>query len=590
MSASDRPTDEQVAIINTDGAFHVSACPGAGKTRTIVARFLRRARDLPRTRGTAVLSFTNSAADEIAKRCSNASVRRLAGFPHFIGTFDSFIARMLIVPFALAGAPRAPVVLDSWERLQLDVRPRGGTRAACGLSLDELVAGRDGTVSLRLDRVPSQIRTLVSRDPGAWSRAATAARGRLHGRGLLSCDDARSFLRDWIEDPTYRESVGQVLAARFDEVVVDEAQDCSEVEIEVLTWLRESGIPVVTVCDPQQSIYGFRDARPDLLAGFAAGVGPKQLTGNFRSTPAICRLAATMRPGRRQDVPLGPHKDDRTPVLVLAHDGLDGTVGALYVARAGAHGLNDDALVVLAHSHSAARRSVGLLAGTGVGATSQCVELAQAATVLHSTTAIPKDRLAAIEAFERQVLRWLSVPVDEVVPGIAADDATVTRRWLRRVALEVAIAVGPAPEHLEEVGAWLDALRNALDAMVLPRSWRGEVNRATLPHKPTSRWTVSQPLTQGPRPMTVHAAKGMEFGGVLLALPHRDARAAALVADWEVGADSEALRVAYVAVTRAQRLAGIAVPRALLERVLAILNAGDVPHEVVDGAAVDATR
>ena len=62
-------TDEQRSVANhVPGAF-VEACPGAGKTRAIVARIARIAPHLPVRRGLAILSFTNSAIDQFIVRC-----------------------------------------------------------------------------------------------------------------------------------------------------------------------------------------------------------------------------------------------------------------------------------------------------------------------------------------------------------------------------------------------------------------------------------------------------------------------------------------------------------------------------------------
>ena len=415
----------------------------------------------------------------------------------------------------------------------------------------------------------------------AWESVALATRKRLHGRGFLSCDDARAALSSWIEEPSLRDGAGRVLAARFSQVIVDEAQDCGDVEIAVLRWLRSSGVHVVTVCDPQQAIYEFRGSRPDLLAGFVAGVPAKSLTGNFRSTPSICRLAATMRPGSRQDAPLGKLRELAEPVLLLVHDRLGPAVGARFLDRARDIGIPDAEIVVLAHAQSAARRAVGQAAAPVVG-TSRCSELAHAATVLHSCGSSPKARVAAVEAYERQVLRWLSVSTDEVVPGTAAEDVALTARWLRRAALDVVMTAGPAPESLELVDRWIARLRGALESLHLPGDWTGRVSRATLPRRPAKKWSVTKPATGAPHAMTVHAAKGREFEAVLLVLRERDARSESLTADWERMVDSDALRVAYVAVTRAKQLVGLAVPRPLVTRVEAILERGGVARSVVD--------
>ncbi|MBK7623000.1 MAG: UvrD-helicase domain-containing protein [Kineosporiaceae bacterium] len=56
-------SDAQRALVETPGSLFVEACPGAGKTRAIVGRFLRRVHEEPR-KGVALLSFTNAAVDE----------------------------------------------------------------------------------------------------------------------------------------------------------------------------------------------------------------------------------------------------------------------------------------------------------------------------------------------------------------------------------------------------------------------------------------------------------------------------------------------------------------------------------------------
>src|ERR1035437_6076403 len=74
------------------------ACPGSGKTEVVglMAAYAMRQRSW-RHQGIAVLSFTNNAADVIRER-----VRRFAGkatFPHFVGTFDSWLHGYLFNPY-----------------------------------------------------------------------------------------------------------------------------------------------------------------------------------------------------------------------------------------------------------------------------------------------------------------------------------------------------------------------------------------------------------------------------------------------------------------------------------------------------------
>jgi superfamily I DNA/RNA helicase len=54
-------------------------------------------------------------------------------------------------------------------------------------------------------------------------------------------------------------------SARFVKIVVDEAQDCNQSDIETLDWLRDEGIRLKMICDPHQSIFEFRGGVTDQL-------------------------------------------------------------------------------------------------------------------------------------------------------------------------------------------------------------------------------------------------------------------------------------------------------------------------------------
>lgn len=99
---SDSLSPEQQALVDAAGDTFVEACPGAGKTRAIVVRFIRRSLEEPR-KGIALLSFTNAAIDEARRRCLGRP--QLLNVPHFVGTFDGFINRFITSPIYASEAP-----------------------------------------------------------------------------------------------------------------------------------------------------------------------------------------------------------------------------------------------------------------------------------------------------------------------------------------------------------------------------------------------------------------------------------------------------------------------------------------------------
>ncbi len=101
--------------------------------------------------------------------------------------------------------------------------------------------------------------------------------------GALDFDDLEHRCLDVL-----RGAGGEAVAARYAEVLVDESQDLSPVQDELLSLLVDRGAALFAVGDARQSIYGFRQAEPRRFAlrerRYAAGGGRIiELPHNFRS-------------------------------------------------------------------------------------------------------------------------------------------------------------------------------------------------------------------------------------------------------------------------------------------------------------------
>lgn len=88
-----KPFDStKVNIIKVDSSCYVQACPGSGKTTTLLAKLIILANKmpLPEGKGICVLTHTNVAIDEIkAKLGTKADV--LFRYPNFFGTIQTFL-------------------------------------------------------------------------------------------------------------------------------------------------------------------------------------------------------------------------------------------------------------------------------------------------------------------------------------------------------------------------------------------------------------------------------------------------------------------------------------------------------------------
>jgi DNA helicase-2/ATP-dependent DNA helicase PcrA len=94
--------------------------------------------------------------------------------------------------------------------------------------------------------------------------------------------------------------IRSAIASRFAYILVDEFQDSSPSQVLILREIHRYNRTIFfCVGDPNQSIYRFAGASPDLLTTFALDIGANtnlRLTTNFRSSSHICEHAERLCP------------------------------------------------------------------------------------------------------------------------------------------------------------------------------------------------------------------------------------------------------------------------------------------------------
>jgi ATP-dependent helicase/nuclease subunit A len=328
-------TDEQEqAVARRHGSLLLAAGAGSGKTSVLVERFVRAVREDSIAPGRILaITFTERAAGELRERV-RARLLEL-GERDFardaeaanVSTFHAFCARLLRIHPLQAGVEPGFRILEEGfaERLRVLAFKEALARFLHGSRPEavDLVAayGADPLRTMVLGAY-AQLRSLGQAQPrlgvigeGMVEREereereeralrACALIGELmehfddayterkQARATLDFDDLELNARSLLQR---RASVREAWAARFDLLMVDEFQDSSPRQLQVLAALDRDNL--FTVGDALQSIYGFRHAdiglfreRRDLLSERGASLA---LTRNFRSRPAI--LAAVER-------------------------------------------------------------------------------------------------------------------------------------------------------------------------------------------------------------------------------------------------------------------------------------------------------
>jgi len=578
-----RLTDEQRAFANHCEAVFVEACPGAGKTRTIVERIARIAASLPPRRGIAVLSFTNTAVEEFVNQCRGAGLDRVLMHPGFVGTFDAFLRQFFFSPGGIEGVGLRPTVVDSWESLGIEIRLRGpNVFRGPGVSLDRFDAETN-----RIDPASIQhngLRAHVRGHQAAYQKRAESRRQALRENGYVSAEDVRVDLVRRLLRPGWSAALGRALASRFAEVIVDEAQDCNPLDCRIVEWLRVHRIAVTVVADPDQAIYGFRHGSPLDLRTLSRSYAPRDrltLTGNFRSSPPICGVAATLRTRATPDTSLGETATIAEPVHVLAYHGalVPASIGRTFLELMTAAGVARQDGIVLAHARRNALRACGLGAEEEPG-DSHVARIAQAVGMLWSRSGSNRVRETALRTVEWALLDLMGRIDEGEVPSRAAERRGLDPRWLRRSALQLVTRLPrTCSDSNDSRAAWVTALRDGTlrlpitprDGMSVPRYFRSRAD---------ADWQrlLGAHDASDVRSATIHEAKGRQYDAVCVVFPPDrppTRRTDHLFTCWENRKDDEAKRVVYVGITRARKLGVIAVPAPFSDRLAAILRAAE---------------
>ncbi|MBX2977431.1 MAG: ATP-dependent helicase [Ignavibacteriaceae bacterium] len=272
-------SDKQREIVfDKSGKFVVRACPGSGKTYCVGARLARLILDWRKEyEGIAVVSFTNVAWQEIEKKYSEEfQIGDRISFPHFLGTIDSFINKYIFLPYG-------HLILKCKNRPTLVGEPHGiwtGKYFSDSL-FDNISYKIDGTLYAINEKLM----------PQNWLNNAAIVRSKknINKGGYATQSDANYFAMKILEAFP---QIAKAIALRFPYLIVDEAQDTSDIQMRIIDLLIENGLnEVMLVGDPDQAIYEWNDARPDLLnQKFNAWENSVVLNENRRSSQLICNF------------------------------------------------------------------------------------------------------------------------------------------------------------------------------------------------------------------------------------------------------------------------------------------------------------
>jgi DNA helicase-2/ATP-dependent DNA helicase PcrA len=574
------PTTDQRAVLDSVARIRlVRAAPGGGKTWLVAAAIRNELEGWTSpTAGIAALSFTRVGGDEIRHALGHD-----LDHPHFVGTLDAFVFRYVVRPHlrAVFREYRAPTLVPGeWE-------PDKNWRRTDISSAEDPRIQINPFACVWIGRAKSEDHTPILARPvpnsgkykalGVRDRAAviSAKEALWRSRGLVTHSDAAYLATEILRHAEWGTLIRDEIVRRFPLLVVDELQDTGHFLGEtVFRLLRASSVRGLLVGDPDQAIYEFTGAKPQLFHAFAklGGAAGLELASSRRCPRAVAAVASQLK---GSDGPLEPaeHGPGRA---FLVHYVSPREIGKVVSAVRAAHPRG--VVRVITRSNATVRLLTGL---TG----SEPVSLGcRPATALHR----------GVQAFRR----------GRAIAALAAARTAVELAMLDRdgVGDEELRAAGIDPAHWKEltVRCLMGAHALATDGTVF--DWHvgahavlehefGLFGRAT-GHYPTQ--AIRKPQQRGafaaairtslPEPgeevssvegvpvQTVHAVKGETHDATIFVCPPTPGKGGARKCPstlwWSADeADAEERRVAYVAVTRSRGSLVLCVDEASFTRL-----------------------
>lgn len=251
---------QRQAVSHFEGPMLVLAGPGSGKTRTITERihYLIHERGVNPSK-ILVITFTRAAATEMKQRYQNLYSTGTSGVR--FGTFHAIFFMILKHAYhytadnIVRDEVRHDLLKQFLRETDLEVQDE-----------NEFISDLESEISrVKGDRIDlkNYFSPLCSND--VFQEIYRKYQNALERKRLLDFDDMLVYCLELLEQ---RKDILQAWQQQFQYILIDEFQDICLVQYEIIKLLAEPERNLFIVGDDDQSIYGFRGARPDIMRQF----------------------------------------------------------------------------------------------------------------------------------------------------------------------------------------------------------------------------------------------------------------------------------------------------------------------------------
>lgn len=326
--------EDAKSVIDCWKSTNVLACPGSGKTTVLMAKLQHLADRMPlaQGRGICILSHTNVAVDEIKKRLTGDATAKILGYPNFAGTIQSFVDSFIVFPF-LRSRVRSPIRMVSREEFAKAAWDEIGTiKSYAGLKafINKLYArsrkwceSEEKLINGLFFDVQGNLCLGGSIVAKAATQSAKSFAGLKHllliNDGLMTYDSAYEYADRILRK--YGDLIRPVISSRFQFVFIDEYQDCSDAQRNLLADIFDGTDTVVQrIGDLDQAIYNSINSA--LASKWDASGRCLEIAEANRYGEEIARVVSKLRTGQKAIVSQRGQQN-RKPVLFVYHEGAE---------------------------------------------------------------------------------------------------------------------------------------------------------------------------------------------------------------------------------------------------------------------------
>ena len=304
---------QKEAVTSTEGRIRVVAGAGTGKTKALTHRYAYIVNVLGIDPANILcLTFTNKAAAEMRSRI--AGMVHSGDYNDFVCTIHGFCVKFLRKEIYRLGFPKSFTVLDEEDckaiaKEAMDEMGLKRTEKTVKMFLEEIGASKALQGYIGTYMLPG---VKVSDNQRKTSKMAAYVSRQMKNYAL-DFDDLLNLTR-YILD-RFPEALAWWQEA-LNYIMVDEAQDCNTDDWDLIERLAGGHRNLFIVGDPDQAIYEWRGARPDLFVNFGSDKDII-LDENYRSTPKILDVANCVISNNHNRIPkdLFTRKEEGKPVI-----------------------------------------------------------------------------------------------------------------------------------------------------------------------------------------------------------------------------------------------------------------------------------